>query len=65
VLANTRTRLKRMDPCSERLITGANAICDTAMRRWVDGALAKPTGFPYPASGIRVTSRGSAHPSQA
>jgi NTE family protein len=53
VLANTKTRLKRMDTVlQERLINWGYAICDTAMRRWVDPDLAKPTGFPYPTSGI-------------
>ena len=27
-------------------------ICDTAMRKWVDTNLVKPTSFPYPISGI-------------
>jgi NTE family protein len=49
VLANTKTRLKRMDTVlQERLINWGYAICDTAMRRWVDPDLAKPTGFPVP-----------------
>jgi len=53
VLANTKSRLKRMDTVlQERLINWGYAICDTAMRRWVDPDLAKPTGFPYPTSGI-------------
>ena len=53
VLANTKTRLKRTDTLlQERLINWGYAICDTAMRRWVDSALAKPTGFPFPTSGI-------------
>lgn len=53
VLANTKTRLKRLDAVvQERLINWGYAICDTAMRKWVDPTLAKPGGFPYPASGI-------------
>jgi NTE family protein len=53
VLANTKTRLKRLDSVTqERLINWGYAICDTAMRKWVDGALSKPVGFPYPSSGI-------------
>ena len=53
ILANTKTRLKRMEPLlQERLINWGYAICDTAMRRWVDAGLTKPSGFPYPASGI-------------
>jgi NTE family protein len=53
ILANTKTRLKKMDALlQERLINWGYAICDTAMRKWVDGALSTPGGFPYPASGI-------------
>jgi NTE family protein len=53
ILANTPTRLKRLDPLiQERLINWGYAICDVATRRWVDGNLSKPNGFPYPASGI-------------
>lgn len=52
-LANTRTRLKRLEPLAqERLINWGYAICDTAMRRWMDGGLPAPTAFPYPESGI-------------
>jgi NTE family protein len=53
ILANTKTRLKRVEPLlQERLINWGYAVCDTAMRKWVDGNLGKPAGFPYPASGI-------------
>lgn len=53
VLANTKTRLKRLDAVVQaRLINWGYAICDTAMRKWVDPSLAKPMEFPYPASGI-------------
>ena len=53
VLANTKTRLKRLEPVlQERLINWGYAICDTAMRKWVDANLTKPHGFPYAASGI-------------
>jgi NTE family protein len=52
-LANTKTRLKRLEPVAqERLINWGYAICDAAMRRWVDSALARPGGFPYPASAL-------------
>ena len=52
-LANTKTRLKQLDAVlQERLINWGYAICDTAMRKWVDASLAKPAGFPYPASGV-------------
>jgi NTE family protein len=53
ILANTPTRLKKLDAVvQERLINWGYAICDAAMRRWVDPALATPRGFPYPSSGI-------------
>jgi len=53
VLANTKTRLKRLEPLvEERLINWGYAICDAAMRKWVEASLAKPGGFPYPVSGI-------------
>jgi NTE family protein len=53
VLADMKTRLKRIDPAAqERLINWGYGICDAAMRRWVDGTLRKPSAFPYPSSGI-------------
>jgi NTE family protein len=52
-LANTPTRLKRMDDAlQERLINWGYAVCDAAMRRHVDPALPAPAGFPYPARGV-------------
>jgi NTE family protein len=52
-LANTPTRLKRLDAVTqERLINWGYAICDAAMRIWVDRNLSRPRGFPYQASGI-------------
>lgn len=52
-LANTKTRLKRLDSVTqERIINWGYAICDAAMRKWVDGNLRQPIGFPYPTSGI-------------
>lgn len=46
VLANTKTRLKRLEPLlQERLINWGYAICDAAMRKWVDPMLSKPAGF--------------------
>jgi NTE family protein len=52
-LAATKTRLKRLDSVvQERLINWGYAICDAAMRRWVDSSAPKPTGFPYPVSGV-------------
>jgi hypothetical protein len=42
-LANTKTRLKRLEPVvHERLINCGYAICDAAMRKWMDATLAKP-----------------------
>lgn len=53
VLANTKTRLKELPGVTqERLINWGYAICDTAMRRWVDPTLPKPNTFPYSGSGI-------------
>jgi NTE family protein len=48
-LAKVPTRLASLDEATqERLINWGYAICDTAMRRWVDGALPQPPGFPCP-----------------
>jgi NTE family protein len=53
ILANTATRLKRLEPIlQERLINWGYAICDVGMRTWVDASLPKPGGFPYPGSGV-------------
>jgi len=53
LLAQLKTRLKRLDGIiQERLINWGYAACDAAMRRWVDSTLPKPSGFPYPGSGI-------------
>jgi NTE family protein len=52
-LANEKTRLKRLEPVvQERLINWGYAICDAAMRAWVDTNLPAPTAFPYPASAV-------------
>jgi NTE family protein len=52
-LANTPTRLKRMEAAlQERLINWGYAVCDAAMRRHVDPALPEPPGFPYPDRGV-------------
>lgn len=52
-LAVVATRLKTLDATTqERLINWGFAVCDAAMRRWVDPALARPTGFPYPSQGV-------------
>jgi NTE family protein len=48
-LAETKTRLKAMDDgLQERLINWGYAICDVAMRRWVEPGADPPDGFPYP-----------------
>jgi len=48
-LATVPTRLARLDATTqELLINWGYAICDTAMRRWVDKTLPTPPGFPYP-----------------
>jgi NTE family protein len=53
ILANTPTRLKKLDPVlQDRIINWGYAICDVAMRKWVDPTLANASDFPYPASGI-------------
>lgn len=47
-LAQISTRLSDMPgELQERLINWGYAICDTALRRWVDPAQPAPTGFPY------------------
>jgi NTE family protein len=48
-LALEPTRLARLrDTTQERLINWGYAVCDAAMRRWVDPSLAAPSGFPFP-----------------
>jgi NTE family protein len=48
-LAQIPTRLSDMpDVTQERLINWGYAICDAAMRRWVDATIPPPTKFPYP-----------------
>ena len=52
-LANTPTRLARMEPVlQERLINWGYAVCDAALRRHVDSAVAPPAEFPYPDAGV-------------
>jgi NTE family protein len=52
-LAQTKTRLKRLDPVvQERLINWGYAVCDAAMRRHVEKSAPAPAGFPYPGSGV-------------
>jgi NTE family protein len=48
-LAAIPTRLARLDDAvQERLINWGYAICDTALRRWVDPGAARPSALPYP-----------------
>jgi NTE family protein len=48
-LAEVPTRLKALDArTQEQLIDWGYAICDTAMRRWVETSLPAPTRLPYP-----------------
>ncbi|MFL5832505.1 MAG: patatin-like phospholipase family protein [Solirubrobacterales bacterium] len=48
-LAKVATRLARLDAATQDLlINWGYAICDTSMRKWVDGTLPQPPGFPYP-----------------
>jgi NTE family protein len=52
-LANTPTRLKRMDAAlQEGLVNWGYAVCDAALRRHVDTTLPKAAGFPYPGRGV-------------
>lgn len=48
-LAGVPTRLAHLDAeIQELLINWGYAICDTAMRKWVDDTLPPSPGFPYP-----------------
>lgn len=48
-LADVSTRLKGLEPkLQEQLVDWGYAICDTAMRRWVDPELPRPAHLPYP-----------------
>jgi NTE family protein len=52
-LAQTKTRLKEMDAgLQERLINWGYAICDAAMRKWVEPDAPPPAQFPYPAARV-------------
>lgn len=52
-LADVSTRLRSLpDRRQEMLINWGFAVCDAAMRRWVDPGLPPPEGFPYPAVGV-------------
>ncbi|WP_281004496.1 patatin-like phospholipase family protein [Noviherbaspirillum massiliense] len=51
-LAHEPTRLAKLpDEVQERLINWGYAVCDAAVRRYLDPSLAPPTQFPY-ASGV-------------
>jgi NTE family protein len=53
VLAATPTRLAKMDEMRQRrLINWGYAICDAAMRKWVDPDPSAPGDFPYPDAGV-------------
>jgi NTE family protein len=53
VIANTATRLKKLDnPLQEQIINWGYAVCDAAIRKHLDGTLPPPGGFPYPNSAV-------------
>jgi NTE family protein len=52
-LSRVPTRLAAMEPVlQERLINWGYAVCDAAMRCYVEPDAPAPTGFPYPAAGV-------------
>jgi NTE family protein len=52
-LAGVATGLARLDTFTqERLINWGYAVCDAAMRRYVDSRLAGPLSFPYPSAAV-------------
>jgi NTE family protein len=52
-LARIPTRLKAIDDTQqEQLINWGYAVCDAAMRAWVDPTLPAPADFPYPGAGV-------------
>ena len=53
ILANTATRLKRLESrLQDQIINWGYAVCDAAIRTHVDIGAPRPSGFPYPTSGI-------------
>jgi NTE family protein len=53
VLAKTRTRLDHFDDqLQEQLINWGYAVCDAAMRSFVDPSLQTQSAFPYPSVGV-------------
>ena len=52
-LARVKTRLAKVDRVQqERLINWGYAVCDAAIRSYVDQSLPAPAGFPYPDAGV-------------
>ena len=52
-LAQVATRLAAMEPIlQEQLINWGYAVCDAAIRRWVEPTAAAPNNFPFPAVGV-------------
>jgi len=52
-LAETPTRLQAMDDLlQERLINWGYAVCDAALRKYVNPAIAAPADFPFPAAKV-------------
>lgn len=52
-LAKVPTRLKRMDEgLQQQLVNWGYAVCDAALRTYVDPALPDPEGFPYPTAAV-------------
>ena len=53
LLASYPTRLAKVPPAiQQRLINWGYAICDAAMRAFVEKTAPPPAGFPYPAQGV-------------
>jgi NTE family protein len=53
VLANTPTRLKKLDgSLQERIINWGFGVCDAAIRTHLNPALPKPNDFPYPNAAV-------------
>jgi len=52
-LAAISTRLARVEGrTQERLINWGYAVCDAALRKWVDSSIPVPTGFPFPIAAV-------------
>jgi NTE family protein len=53
ILANTPTRLKKLDGAlQERIINWGYAVCDAAVRTHLNPQLPRPLDFPYPRAGV-------------